>query len=68
MEGTGGREREPGRIGAGGLRETGEKRAGCGSSKSAESGREMQNSTCCHLLMRYNIFKKKRTQMISDLH
>ena len=39
--------------GAGGVRESGEKRAGCGSSKRAESGREMQNATC-HLLIRYN--------------
>ena len=37
--GTGGRD--PGRIGAG------EERAGCGSSKSAGSRREMQNATCC---------------------
>ena len=54
--GTGGRE--PGRIGAGGVRESGEERAGCGSSTRAESEREMQNATCCHLLMRYNTFKK----------
>ena len=51
--------REPGRIGAGGVREAGEERAGCGSSKSAGSGREMQNATCCHLLMRYNTLKNK---------
>ena len=37
------------RIRVGGVRETGEEREGCGSSKSAESGREMQNATCCHL-------------------
>ena len=40
---------------------------GCGSSKRAGSGREMQNATCFHLLMCYNTLKT-RTQMISDLH
>ena len=64
--GTGGRG--PGRIGAGGVRESGEERAGCRSSKRAGSGREMQNATCFHLLMRYSTLKKPRTQMISDLH
>ena len=35
-------------------RDAGEERAGYGSSKRTGSGREMQNATCCHLLMRYN--------------
>ena len=58
---------EHGKIGAGGVRESGEERAGCGSSKSVGSGREMQNSTCFHLLMCNNTLKT-RTQMLSDLH
>ena len=45
--GTGGRE--PGRIGAGGLRETGEERAGGGSSKRTGSGRAMQNREFLYL-------------------
>ena len=62
--GEGGRVGEPGRIAAGGVREAGEEMAGCGSSKSAENWREMQNCTCCHLLMRYNILKNKSTSDI----
>ena len=45
----------------GGVREVGEERAGCGSSKSAGSRREMQNATCCQILMRYITLKNKST-------
>ena len=38
----------------GGVRESGDEMAGCGSSKRAGIGRKMQNASCCHLLMRYN--------------
>ena len=61
LRGTGGRE--PERIGAGGVREAREERAGCGSSRSVGSGREMQNATC-HLLMPYNTLKNKSTNDI----
>ena len=50
-----------GRIGAGEVREAGEERAGCGSSKSAGSRRKMQNATCCQILMRYITLKNKST-------
>ena len=46
-------------MGAGGVREAGEERAGSGSSKRAGSGREMRNA---------NFFSKTRTQNIFDLH
>ena len=49
-------ERQGGRSlgdqGVGGVRETGEERAGSGSSKRAGSGREMQNSNFFNLKMR----------------
>ena len=48
--GTGGRE--PGRIGAGGVREAGVERAGSGSSKRAGSGREIRNANFFNLTMR----------------
>ena len=41
------------------VRDAGEESAGCGSSKRAGRGREMQSATCCHLLMRYNTLKNK---------
>ena len=56
--------RKPGRIGAGEVREAGEERAGCGSSKSAGSGKERENATCCHLLMPFNTLENKSTNDI----
>ena len=66
--------REPGRIGAGEVREAGEIRAGSGSSKMAGSGSskmagcgsEMKNATHCHLVC--IIPKEQEREMIFDSH
>ena len=51
----------PGEQGAGGVRETGEERAGCGISKMAGSGREIQKGKLL-LFILANFQSKKRTQ------
>ena len=57
----GDREREPGRTGAGGVRETGEERAGGGISTMAGSGREIQKGKLLLFVTAY-FQSKKRTQ------
>ena len=53
--------RSPGEQGAGGVRETGEERAGRGISKMAGSGREIQKGKLL-LFILANFQSKKRTQ------